>query len=128
VSRRGLDKGGVGAFLTSCSTSPCENWDGLAPGNMWEGLNVVVIGLFLKYCIAGVRPFRNGSYRLEAETIGSKFIVHNYGHGGAGITLSWGCAAKGRRSCENAGDVLARHKGCRVGRRRHGDDGRIPAA
>lgn len=25
-------------------------------------------------CIAGVRPFRNGSYRLEAETIGSKFI------------------------------------------------------
>jgi D-amino-acid oxidase len=45
-------------------------------------------------CIAGVRPYRNGSYRLEAETIGSKFIVHNYGHGGAGITLSWGCAAK----------------------------------
>ncbi|MGJ4941478.1 FAD-binding oxidoreductase [Bradyrhizobium sp. HKCCYLS1011] len=47
-------------------------------------------------CVAGVRPYRNGSYRLEAETIGSKFIVHNYGHGGAGITLSWGCAAKVR--------------------------------
>ncbi len=45
-------------------------------------------------CIAGLRPYRNGSYRLEAETIGSKFFVHNYGHGGAGITLSWGCAAK----------------------------------
>jgi len=45
-------------------------------------------------CIAGVRPFRNGSYRLEADTTSSKFIVHNYGHGGAGITLSWGCAAK----------------------------------
>jgi len=26
----------------------------------------------------------------------AKFIVHNYGHGGAGITLSWGCAAKVR--------------------------------
>jgi D-amino-acid oxidase len=47
-------------------------------------------------CIAGVRPYRNGSYRLEAETASSKFIVHNYGHGGAGITLSWGCAAKVR--------------------------------
>jgi glycine/D-amino acid oxidase-like deaminating enzyme len=47
-------------------------------------------------CVAGVRPYRNGSYRLEAETIGSKFVVHNYGHGGAGITLSWGCAAKVR--------------------------------
>ena len=47
-------------------------------------------------CIAGVRPYRNGSYRLAAETISGKFIVHNYGHGGAGITLSWGCAAKVR--------------------------------
>jgi hypothetical protein len=29
---------------------------------------------------------------LEAERQGNKFIVHNYGHGGAGITMSWGCA------------------------------------
>jgi D-amino-acid oxidase len=47
-------------------------------------------------CVAGVRPYRNGSYRLDAETAGAKFIVHNYGHGGAGITLSWGCAARVR--------------------------------
>jgi len=45
-------------------------------------------------CIAGVRPYRNGSYRLEVDAAANKFIVHNYGHGGAGITLSWGCAAK----------------------------------
>jgi D-amino-acid oxidase len=43
-----------------------------------------------------VRPYRNSSYRLEAETISNRFFVHNYGHGGAGITLSWGCAAKVR--------------------------------
>ena len=53
-------------------------------------------------CIAGVRPFRNGSYRLDAETTAGKFIVHNYGHGGAGITLSWGCAAKVR-------DIVQQH-------------------
>jgi glycine/D-amino acid oxidase-like deaminating enzyme len=47
-------------------------------------------------CVTGVRPYRNGSYRLDAETIGNKFFVHNYGHGGAGITLSWGCAARVR--------------------------------
>jgi D-amino-acid oxidase len=47
-------------------------------------------------CIAGVRPYRNGSYRLDAETVSGRFLVHNYGHGGAGITLSWGCAAKVR--------------------------------
>jgi D-amino-acid oxidase len=38
----------------------------------------------------GLRPFRAGSARLEVEP-GSR-IVHNYGHGGAGVTLSWGCA------------------------------------
>ena len=47
-------------------------------------------------CVAGVRPFRSGSYRLDSETASGKFIVHNYGHGGAGITLSWGCAARVR--------------------------------
>src|SRR6202140_2479305 len=47
-------------------------------------------------CIAGLRPYRNGAYRLEPETRTGKFIVHNYGHGGAGITLSWGCASKVR--------------------------------
>ncbi|GAA3592267.1 FAD-dependent oxidoreductase [Nonomuraea rosea] len=45
-------------------------------------------------CVAGVRPFRNGSYRLDSELASGRFVVHNYGHGGAGITLSWGCAAK----------------------------------
>ena len=54
-------------------------------------------------CIAGVRPFRNGSYRLDHESASGKFIVHNYGHGGAGITLSWGCAAKVR-------DIVAQHR------------------
>ena len=42
--------------------------------------------------IAGLRPYREGTFRLEPEVVGGKFVVHNYGHGGAGITLSWGCA------------------------------------
>ena len=39
----------------------------------------------------GLRPSRN-EVRLETEDISGRFVVHNYGHGGAGVTLSWGCA------------------------------------
>ncbi|MFI5455929.1 MAG: FAD-dependent oxidoreductase [Isosphaerales bacterium] len=38
----------------------------------------------------GLRPFRSPSVRLEPEA-GTR-IVHNYGHGGSGVTFSWGCA------------------------------------
>jgi D-amino-acid oxidase len=40
----------------------------------------------------GLRPFRP-EVRLEAETVSNgTTVVHNYGHGGSGVTLSWGCA------------------------------------
>lgn len=40
----------------------------------------------------GLRPGRP-QVRLEAETTAAGCtIIHNYGHGGAGFTLSWGCA------------------------------------
>jgi glycine/D-amino acid oxidase-like deaminating enzyme len=42
--------------------------------------------------VAGIRPYRDATFRLAPETVGDAFVVHNYGHGGGGITLSWGCA------------------------------------
>jgi D-amino-acid oxidase len=39
----------------------------------------------------GLRPARP-QVRLEMEKQGAARIVHCYGHGGAGVTLSWGCA------------------------------------
>src|SRR5262245_48427869 len=44
----------------------------------------------------GVRPMRP-QVRVEAEDVDGQQIVHNYGHGGAGLTLSWGCANEVRR-------------------------------
>jgi len=40
--------------------------------------------------IAGLRPFRRSGFNVSAERRNDKVIVHNYGHGGGGITLSWG--------------------------------------
>lgn len=43
----------------------------------------------------GLRPFRKSGVRVEAgELRDGRAVIHNYGHGGAGFTLSWGCAGK----------------------------------
>ncbi len=50
--------------------------------------------------VAGLRPYRRGGIRLAIEPTDGKVLVHNYGHGGSGITLSWG-------SAEEAADLVA---------------------
>jgi glycine/D-amino acid oxidase-like deaminating enzyme len=39
------------------------------------------------------RPFRAQGPRLDVEKVGTKTVVHNYGHGGSGWSLSWGSGA-----------------------------------
>jgi D-amino-acid oxidase len=43
--------------------------------------------------VVGLRPFRSEGFVVEAEKLREKLLVHNYGHGGAGVTLSWGTAS-----------------------------------
>jgi D-amino-acid oxidase len=41
----------------------------------------------------GLRPFRKSGVRIERGQLrDGRTVIHNYGHGGAGFTLSWGCA------------------------------------
>jgi glycine/D-amino acid oxidase-like deaminating enzyme len=40
--------------------------------------------------IVGLRPFRPSGFVVRGEKLDAKTLIHNYGHGGAGITLSWG--------------------------------------
>ena len=42
--------------------------------------------------VVGLRPYRPSGFVVRAESLGDKLLVHNYGHGGGGMTLSWGTA------------------------------------
>lgn len=43
--------------------------------------------------VVGLRPYRPEGFVVAAEKLGRKLLVHNYGHGGGGVTLSWGTAS-----------------------------------
>ena len=43
--------------------------------------------------VVGLRPYRPSGFVVKAERLGPKLLVHNYGHGGGGVTLSWGTAS-----------------------------------
>ena len=47
----------------------------------------------------GLRPYRPSGFVLRAERMDDKLLVHNYGHGGSGMSLSWGT---GRMAAEHA--------------------------
>lgn len=42
--------------------------------------------------VVGLRPFRPGGFVVRSEKLDEKVVIHNYGHGGGGVTLSWGTA------------------------------------
>ncbi|MGW0781011.1 FAD-dependent oxidoreductase [Streptomyces sp. NPDC002913] len=51
----------------------------------------------------GLRPARDAGVRIEAEELpGGGLLVHNYGHGGAGVTVAWGCARAAARLVRRA--------------------------
>ena len=52
--------------------------------------------------VVGLRPYRPAGFRLGAARMGDQVVVHNYGHGGGGITLSWGTAELAAREAEAA--------------------------
>ncbi|MFG1606692.1 FAD-dependent oxidoreductase [Actinoplanes sp. NPDC049265] len=56
-----------------------------------------VAGLEVLGSRVGLRPCRRGGPRVEREGR----VIHAYGHGGAGMTLSWGCAAEVVRLAES---------------------------
>lgn len=84
--RRAFLGTGSAALLAGCATSgrrtPAEGCVPLPPVRVAESRIIRTV--------AGLRPYRAAGFVVRREALGDKVLVHNYGHGGAGITLSWG--------------------------------------
>lgn len=90
LNRRLALLGGL-AGLSACATQP-----GRGPGLAVPQIPLAPVRarkdrLFdITVCL---RPFRAAGPRLDTEMLGDTLVVHNYGHGGSGWSLSWGSAS-----------------------------------
>lgn len=81
--RRHFITSGSAALLSACATVPRR--EACAPLPLVHADPAHVIRSY-----ACLRPYRAGGFVVRRDQLGDKALVHNYGHGGAGITLSWG--------------------------------------
>jgi len=92
---------GVGAIgLTGCATKAAPT----APGFTSPPLARLRMDPDrITHITVCARPFRAAGPRMDIETIGAKRVIHNYGHGGSGWSLSWGAAAIAARNAMEGG-------------------------
>lgn len=62
--------------------------------------------------VVGLRPFRRSGFVVRAEKLDSHTLVHNYGHGGGGMTMSWGTAHLAAELALATGEARAAVLGC----------------
>lgn len=76
--------------LPGCATTAGGNRAAQSSASPFCLLPVKVSEQRIIRTLVGLRPYRESGFLVRAEALGTKRLVHNYGHGGAGITLSWG--------------------------------------
>ena len=91
--RRFLEVGSaaaVGLALGGCAPRVVRRDARVRPANLapidlsWDRIIRTTVGL---------RPYRESGFVVRSERLDEKTLIHNYGHGGAGMSLSWGTAA-----------------------------------
>ena len=89
LTRRTFAATGLAAVATACAGVP----KAAGPGAVMKQVPPVIVdpGRIARV-VVGLRPYRPTGFRVEREMLGEKAVIHNYGHGGGGITLSWGTA------------------------------------
>ncbi len=86
LDRRGFVAAGSAAFLSGCATVGTRR----IAGSCTPLPPVDVDSSRVIRTVAGLRPYRRSGFVVRREQVGDTALVHNYGHGGGGITLSWG--------------------------------------
>ena len=84
MDRRGFLGAGIGGGALTLAAVPFDPFAGVEP------IRASADRIFrTTVCL---RPFRAAGPRIAVEQVGRKRVVHNYGHGGSGWSLSWGSA------------------------------------
>ena len=94
VGRRQFLTGGSAALLAAaldgCATEAMRPLQQQAPGPRLQLPVLHATTDRITAITVCTRPFRAAGPRLDVERLGEKTVVHNYGHGGSGWSLSWG--------------------------------------
>lgn len=103
----------AGGWAAGCSTRRTTGpLPGMSPSGPWRHVPVEADPGLLIRTVVGHRPFRPSGFVVRAERLGPKLLVHDYGHGGAGVTLSWGTADMALREVEGIEHREAAVLGC----------------
>lgn len=96
-SRRRVIQGlGAGALLTTLGCAPVSvsrqpSYARPYSRKPWAAPRVSMDAVIR--VIVGHRPYRSAGFRVEREQLDDKIVIHNYGHGGGGLSLGWGSSA-----------------------------------
>lgn len=107
LGRRGLLQASLAGALAGCSTMPGSSFE---PAASLAPIRARTDRIFdIAVCL---RPFRPAGPRVETERLGDTLVVHNYGHGGSGWSLSWGSSARAVRLAMQASPAEVAVIGC----------------
>lgn len=103
--------GGSSLLLSGCAAKTASI---RRPGSVGSLARVRVSAERVIRVTTGLHPFRLSGFVVRAEKFDDNVVVHNYGHGGAGITLSWGTSQLAVEEAARTGETNCAVIGCGV--------------